>query len=225
MFNQQSNVAILIFANSSKKEAEQKFLGKGERLFTYLNKKTVLEATKTKAQVIIYNEKHQRGANFNERFTNALEHTFSKGFQHVIAIGNDSPNLRASHIQKAITSVQNNQCVLGPSIDGGVYLIALSKKQFNKDTFLHLPWQTTNLFSCLKETLEKENHHVCQLTYLKDIDSEKDLTYFLNRFKTTAFLKKLIIEIVALFNISYNKITSVYLYQYTSFLYNKGSPL
>lgn len=224
MSKQQPKIAILIFANSSKREAEHKFLGKGQELFDYLNKKIVFEASKTNAQICICNETHQIGATFGQRFTNALEHTFAKGFHNIIVVGNDSPNLNASHLQKAIDHLQNDLPVLGPSIDGGIYLLAINRKHFNKRSFTTLPWKTPELFGALKKTLEKNEHSVLQLAYLKDIDSENDLTYFLNRYSTNNDLKYLINKILLVLRKSFYNTSYRYKYQYTSVLYNKGSP-
>ncbi|WP_417799281.1 TIGR04282 family arsenosugar biosynthesis glycosyltransferase [Tenacibaculum sp.] len=224
MSKQQPKIAILIFANSSKREAEHKFLGKGQELFDYLNKKIVFEASKTNAQICICNETHQIGATFGQRFTNALEHTFAKGFHNIIVVGNDSPNLNASHLQKAIDHLQNDLPVLGPSIDGGIYLLAINRKHFNKRSFATLPWKTPELFGALKKTLEKNEHSVLQLAYLKDIDSENDLTYFLNRYSTNNFLKYLINKILLVLRKSFYNTSYRHKYQYTSVLYNKGSP-
>lgn len=224
MSKQQPKIAILIFANSSKREAEHKFLGKGQELFDYLNKKIVFEASKTNAQICICNETHQIGATFGQRFTNALEHTFAKGFHNIIVVGNDSPNLNASHLQKAIDHLQNDLPVLGPSIDGGIYLLAINRKHFNKRSFATLPWKTPELFGALKKTLKKNEYSVLQLAYLKDIDSENDLTYFLNRYSTNNFLKYLINKILLVLRKSFYNTSYRYKYQYTSVLYNKGSP-
>lgn len=222
--SKQPNIAILIFANSSKREAENKFLEKGEQLFDYLNKKIVFEASKTNAQICICNETHQIGATFGQRFTNAIENTFAKGFHNIIVVGNDSPNLNASHLQKAIDHLQNDLPVLGPSIDGGIYLLAINQKHFNKKSFATLPWKTPDLFSTLKKILEKNEHSVSQLAYLKDIDSENDLIYFLNRYSTNNFLKYLINKILLVLRKSFYNTSYRYKYQYTSVLYNKGSP-
>lgn len=228
MFKTKTNIAILLFANSSQHEASEKSMANSSILFEHLNEKTLQKAQKTGLDVIISTEKEQVGNNFSQRFTNAISDVFEKGYNSVITIGNDSPDLTVVQLLKAQENLENNIATLGPSLDGGTYLIAISKEEFNEQQFASLPWQSSQLFTSLKYLL-KETSQVAVFAYLKDIDTLSDLQYFLHRSikKTTSLLHKIIHCLI-----SNHKTIQYYNFKETlpstSLItknYNKGSPL
>ena len=81
-----NKTAILIFANSAAKEVERKeFLS--TEIFSALNKQTLKKAKKSKLPYFVVSEKEQIGISFGERFTNAIDLIFKKGFDNVIYSG------------------------------------------------------------------------------------------------------------------------------------------
>ena len=79
--------AILIFANSAEFEAVQKPFRSSETLFDALNEQTIKIVEKTGLPYFHFSEKNQYGATFGERFANAIQSIYDKGFQTVITIG------------------------------------------------------------------------------------------------------------------------------------------
>lgn len=226
MLDIHKHTAILIFANTSAEEVKRKKIANGQRLFEHLNEKAFLEAQKTGLDIIHYSEELQQGNSFGERFSNAIAAVFSKGYENVITIGNDSPDLKAHHLNIAKENLQKNILTLGPSLDGGAYLITVAKQEFNKQKFAELPWQTSKVFTSLQNYLKTRSKKVKQLKHLKDVDSITDLHYFLARFKhINTVLKDLILNIIS----SLKKIQFIYFFtfkeQHLSLCYNKGSPL
>jgi len=59
----------------------------------------------------------------------------------VITIGNDTPILKSHHIVEASRQLESKNVVLGPSLDGGFYLLGIHKTHFNREQFIDLPWQ------------------------------------------------------------------------------------
>ena len=107
-------------------------------LFTDLNMRTMAVISKSGLRCIHVDEASQKGAGFGERFTNAIKDIFNQGYEYVITVGNDSPGLKTSHILKALRFLQHNKVVLGPSLDGGFYLLGLHKDQFSENEFMKL---------------------------------------------------------------------------------------
>ncbi|MGI9087474.1 MAG: TIGR04282 family arsenosugar biosynthesis glycosyltransferase [Chthoniobacterales bacterium] len=70
------------------------------------------------------NVHRQSGADFSERFENAIETLASLGYAEVVAVGRDCPALAAEDIARAFAELQNQRLVLGPDHRGGCYLIA-----------------------------------------------------------------------------------------------------
>ncbi len=225
MFNLKKDIAILLFANTSGEEVKQKDIANSKSLFQHLNTKVLKEVKKTGLDVIVFSEKFQQGNTFGERFSNAVATIFEKGYQHIITIGNDSPNLSANHINEAKENLYNNKYTLGPSLDGGSYLITLSKNQFNKKIVKELPWQTSSLFEALYKLLSNSKY-VHKLNLLKDINNFTDLKYFLLKGK---FLKSVLQIIIAnILNQQKKVITYDIVFtslKHTRKLYNKGSPI
>ena len=76
---------------------------------------------------------------------------FNKGFQNIITIGNDTPHLKTKHLLETANQFKEKDLILGPSKDGGFYLMGIKKAHFNKNTFLKLPWQTNRLNSYISK--------------------------------------------------------------------------
>ncbi len=220
-----TKTAILIFANSAEKELTSKSISSSD-FFNLLDSDTVKTVKKTNLPYFHFSEKEQIGSSFGERFTNAIEAVFNKGFEHVISLGNDIPHLRANHILKATQNLATSDYVLGPSTDGGFYLMGFKKTHFNKTSFQNLPWQTAKLRQRLNTELQHQNKSVSYLEMLTDIDDVSDIDFVLESFKTLDFkIKRLLLTIR---KTTKTIVTSASVFQYATVFespYNKGSPI
>jgi len=88
----------------------------------------------------------QRGENFGERLAAALDDLLSVGFDSVCLINSDSPTVAASSFREAATELSKpgDRIVLGPSDDGGYYLIGLKKPHLR--VFEGIEWSTERVF-------------------------------------------------------------------------------
>lgn len=121
------------------------------------------------------------GADFAERLTHAFQTIFEKGYEHVIAIGSDCPALHAPMIQKASQAVSSHGAVLGPTKDGGVYLLGLSKHHFETSDFKSIDWKTGHVYRQLESLLPLLGGQAL-LPVLSDIDNAKDLADAIHHF-------------------------------------------
>ncbi len=170
-----NQTAVLIFANSSREELKHKLMTHGLELFDALTAATISTVKKSKLPYFHFSEENQIGTTFGERFSNAIQAIFDKGYEHVITIGNDAPQLKVSHLLKARCELQRKKIVLGPSTDGGFYLLGLHKSQFNRSHFTKLAWQTSKITRDLISLVSKQNTNIVFLDRLFDIDSVKDI--------------------------------------------------
>ncbi len=69
----------------------------------------------------------QEGADLGQRLAQATQRAFANGATRVVVIGTDSPWLQPAHIDEAFAALERAELVLGPTEDGGYYLIGLSK--------------------------------------------------------------------------------------------------
>ncbi len=170
-------------------------------------------------------EKEQTGCNFGERYTKALQFVYDQGYDNVISIGNDTPQLKMHHLVEAAKQLEQNKTVLGPSKDGGFYLLGLQKSQFKKAQFVALPWQTKHVFESLKAILSV-NHGISYLTKLRDINSLSDVKILLDGFKNIPVSVFKIL--IGLFNsekrMLFKKQTFTPAFQ-PDVYFNKGSPV
>ena len=90
-----------------------------------------------------------------------------------IAIGADSPTLTAAHIRAALDALQTNDAVLGPSIDGGFYLLGL--RMCRPGLFTSLPWSTSETGQRVRARLEEHSLSIMELDPLFDVDTPGDL--------------------------------------------------
>jgi glycosyltransferase A (GT-A) superfamily protein (DUF2064 family) len=219
-----TKTAILLFANSAKKEAERKsFLSVD--VFSALNRQILKTVEKSGITFFHFTEKQQIGSSFGERFSNAIESVFKKGFTNIITIGNDTPHLKIRHLIDTLHQLEKTDLVLGPAKDGGFYLMGIKKDHFNKETFLKLPWQTNRLRASIISIANSKNLKIQFLEQLTDLDSKEDIQSIINSFKGISLsISKLLHQLFfSVKNIFFEY--KIYIYK-TSFSqnFNKGSP-
>jgi hypothetical protein len=148
--------AILVFSRHAEEEARHKKYGRhlslknGERLASHLIQHTLKEVKQTGLPVIQFFTDKQQGTSFGERLTNAIEQGFGLGFKQLIVCGTDAPHINAQQLTGVAEKLYTHELVLGPSADGGVYLIGIHKNSFDKDSFLQIPWLSEGVFSSLQ---------------------------------------------------------------------------
>jgi uncharacterized protein len=122
----------------------------------------------------------QQGMHLGDRMAAAFRHSFSLGYQRVLILGSDSPDLPRAFLVEALAALQQ-QAVIGPSKDGGYYTIGFTPSTFCPAVFGALPWSTPQVYS---QTLDVLNQHSCPVHILPawtDIDTFDDLHQFYHR--------------------------------------------
>src|SRR5881398_3869270 len=94
----------------------------------------------------------QHGDGFGERLTNAVDDLLHVGFESCCLINSDSPTATADAFREATAQMQgaDDRIVLGPSDDGGYYLIGM--KKLYRRLFQEIDWSTERVFA---QTLER----------------------------------------------------------------------
>ena len=147
----------------------------------------------------------QRGNSLGEREANVFVDLLQRGFSRVVLIGGDIPTLPFFHLQEAFSRLTDprTDVVLGPSEDGGYYLIGARK--LHPCLFEDIAWSTATV---LVETLAQARRHglnVAQVPVWYDVDSEVDLARLAvelhnqsarrNAPATGAFLEQLLLRV------------------------------
>lgn len=175
------NTALLVFSLSPKLEAERKALfGNGkkaasEKLFHQLIDGTKKLAKESGLDIFWFDEKNQIGDSFGEKYANAFQTVFDKGYQSIVSIGNDSPELNSEILSDAVDQLKHQDLIIGPSLDGGAYLIGIHKKAFELNKFKALSWTETGLFNDLIKYAQQQGLGFNTLYELLDLDSKTSL--------------------------------------------------
>ena len=123
-----------------------------------------------------YHKEVQQGADLGERMKNAFTSAFRKGYDKIVIIGTDCPDLNAGIIMNAFVYLQSHDVVIGPAEDGGYYLLGM--KQLYSDLFENLQWSTIAVFNDTLKICDELELTYQLLPVLNDIDEEKDLQAF-----------------------------------------------
>lgn len=89
-----------------------------------------------------------------------------------IIIGSDCPQLNSSIIDKAFDKLEKQDVVIGPTYDGGYYLIGM--KKIHKELFLDMTWSTSEVCDETKNRVSESNLSYSLMTVLSDIDYKED---------------------------------------------------
>ena len=120
-----------------------------------------------------YTKRQQFGNHLGERMSNAFEELFKQGFQRIIIIGSDCYQLQTELIQEANDLLNTHNVVMGPTFDGGYYLLGMN--HFIPELFIGKAWSTGQV---AKQTFEDLNQLGLSFTLLKqlhDVDEVTDL--------------------------------------------------
>ncbi|MEX0314124.1 MAG: DUF2064 domain-containing protein [Allomuricauda sp.] len=172
--------AVLIFANSAEVDARNKTSIPKTELFQEFTGHTLKVVGQSGLPFFHISEKEQHGNTFGERFAHAIQSIYDRGYENVITIGNDSPELRAHHLTEANEQLKHGKTVLGPTLDGGFYLMGLHQSNFDAQLFQKLPWQRVGLFHKISQLFKTNNSTLYTLPTLRDIDVLEDVKVLLN---------------------------------------------
>jgi rSAM/selenodomain-associated transferase 1 len=129
----------------------------------------------------------QNGANLGERMKNSFTAVFTKGFRRAILIGSDSPDLPNRYIEQAFTILQTRDIVLGPTADGGYYLIGFNTNTFTPNVFEDIPWSNQTVFQETMMKIKQAHRSLGLLPIWSDIDTIADLKHLIQRAENTSF--------------------------------------
>ena len=115
----------------------------------------------------------QQGSNLGDRMNAAFEHVFNLNYKSVCIIGSDCHELNADIIDTAFSQLEATNCVLGPTFDGGYYLLGLNNLQ--PELFKNIEWSTETVFDATVNICKKLQLLTSYLVKLNDVDVEKEV--------------------------------------------------
>lgn len=123
----------------------------------------------------------QRGNDIGERMFFALQDVARLGFDRVVLIGGDLPDLPADLVTEALERLDQSDVVIGPGTDGGYYLIGCRAEGLNRSVFEAMDWNTDTVLAETLHRVDRAGLVVSVLDPWSDIDVVDDLRSFLDR--------------------------------------------
>ena len=116
----------------------------------------------------------QTGATLGARMKQAFADTLAAGYEHAVIIGTDHPTLPSPFIEQAFQALETPaSIVLGPSTDGGYYLLGMN--DFYPQLFDDMAYSHGEVFADTLDRAAQTGAHLTILPSWYDVDEPDDL--------------------------------------------------
>jgi hypothetical protein len=115
----------------------------------------------------------QPSGNLGRRLSHAFDAAFGLGYKRVIVIGSDSPHLGTARLEQAFTLLSDRAGVIGPSTDGGYYLLGLDHPV--PELFEDIHWSSVLVYQQTLARAKKVGLPLRLLAFDFDVDTVEDL--------------------------------------------------
>ncbi len=116
----------------------------------------------------------QRGGDLGERITACLDDLFGQGYERVVVIGADAPALPVEYLIDAFDCLTGERSVVvGPSLDGGYYLIGMCCP--HPELFREMPWSSGEVLETTRARIAAAGLELTELDEFVDVDTPADL--------------------------------------------------
>ena len=117
----------------------------------------------------------QPDLDFGARLSFAFASAFASGSGRAVMIGMDSPQIPSTRIEEAFEALGRDDLVLGPSLDGGYYLIGLRRGADHAALFDRVPWSGPEVLDVTRRAAERAGPRLALLEPELDVDDGADL--------------------------------------------------
>jgi rSAM/selenodomain-associated transferase 1 len=115
----------------------------------------------------------QEGSDLGESISRVTEALFARGTEKILIVGSDIPQLDPLVFRAALKLLSKKQVVLGPTFDGGYYLVGLNAPV--PEIFNGISWGSPSVYKETCGILETRGVDWQELELTYDIDSPDDL--------------------------------------------------
>ena len=117
----------------------------------------------------------QRGDDLGARILWTFDQLFRQGYPQVMVIDSDTPTLPTAYLERAVALIADGESdvVIGPTEDGGYYLIGL--RHSRRELFERMPWSTSQVFPETRRRCEQYGLTVACTECWYDVDTPDDL--------------------------------------------------
>lgn len=122
----------------------------------------------------------QQGEDLGDKMEHAFREIFKTGAEQAILVGADIPSIDTPLLSRAVTLVKEDEVVIGPTYDGGYYLIGFNKKyatEMYPAIFHNIAWSSESVFETTIRKITALQIAPVILPKHHDIDVPEDLPY------------------------------------------------
>lgn len=124
----------------------------------------------------------QIGDDLGARMHQAVETMFLRGYRRTIIMGTDVPTVPLEYLRQALTLLDNHDLTIGPALDGGYYLIGMSKPV--PELFADVPWSTDQVLRLTQEKAARLGVKTALIQPWRDVDTLADLEALIETYAT-----------------------------------------
>ena len=123
----------------------------------------------------LFNKDVQATGDLGERMHTAFKTCLALN-DKVVIIGSDCPEITSEIIETAFRRLDLADVVIGPTLDGGYYLLGMKKS--HSELFMDMKWSTATVFSDTIERIQQKGSLYSKMPILSDLDNIEDLNKF-----------------------------------------------
>jgi len=200
-----SKIALLVFIRDASDEARFKPIFKNDvcrnnQLYTYLNQRITSVAKESTYDFYVVSTHQQIGDEFAERFKNAFKAIFEMGYDAVVSVGNDVPQVNAETIEKVVSGFNHHDVVIGKTTSNGAYTVGLTKYAFSKCDFDAVDWRSDNVVQSIENRSIQQGSSYLQLENVYfEINTHDDLRLFIKAVKQCGITFQGVLFLIGLF--------------------------
>ena len=114
----------------------------------------------------------QAAGDLGRRMHLAMQRAFDVGARRVVLVGTDIPGLTTEMLEEAFSALHEKDLVFGPSIDGGYWLVGMTKPE---NIFAGIVWSRPDVLEKALALARKKGMTSHLLAPLNDLDTPDDL--------------------------------------------------
>ena len=118
----------------------------------------------------------QADGTLGDRLTAAFAHLLRSPADRAVIIGSDSPDLPLPYLKRAFQSLKHRDVVVGPSVDGGYYLMGL--RRTTPALFRDIAWGTPSVLAETLSAIEREGLTLALAPPWYDVGNAASLRFF-----------------------------------------------
>ena len=123
----------------------------------------------------------QEGTDLGEKMLHAIESVLKQGYESCILTGSDLPLMTKEHLESGFTALENAEITLGPTSDGGYYLVGM--KQPYPEIFRNQQYGCSSVWENTLTAVRNAGYSFAPALSCDDVDTPDDLKQLWNLIK------------------------------------------